>query len=204
MGIVNLLSTGNYGETQRFQRLVFLTYSAFLYSAWNRNPHNSEIMGKLNSHSKGKLWENAIGFLRISCEVLIYAMPKTWKKWIHVVKKEYGKRKRFKVKGFLDFSLEAEIHAIPKIWEKWVSIVQEKYGKTQTLQFHGFRKYFRWSRNPCSSQNMAKVNSHNTGKVWEKTNISKLWVFQIFRVKQKSIPFPKHGKMNSHSEGKLW
>ena len=138
MGIVNLLSTGNYGETQRFQRLVFLTYSAFLYFAWNRNPHNSQNMGKLNSHSKGKLWENAIGFLRISCEVLIYAMPKTWKKWIHVVKKEYGKRKRFKVKGFLDFSLEAEIHAIPKIWEKWVSIVQEKYGKTQHCNFMGF------------------------------------------------------------------
>ena len=155
-------------------------------------------MGKLNSHSKGKLWENAIGFLHISCETLIYAMPKIWKKWIHIVKKEYGKRKHFKVKSFVDFSPSSRNSCNSQNMRK---VVREKYGKTQTLQFYGFRKYFRWSRNPCNSQNMGKVNSHKTGEVWEKTNISKLWVFQIFPVKQKSIPFSKHGKMNSHSEG---
>ena len=38
------------------------------------------------------------------------------------------------------------------------------------------------------------MNSHNTGKVWEKTNIRKLWVSQIFWVEQNSIQFPKYGK----------
>ena len=37
---------------------------------------------------------------------------------------------------------------------------------------------------------MGKVNSHNMEKVWEKPNIPKLWVSQIFWVKQKSITVP--------------
>ena len=49
---------------------------------------------------------------------------------------------------------------------------------------------------------MGKVNSHNTGKVWEKNKHSK--VSQIFWVKQKSIQFPKHGKSESHNTGKVW
>ena len=31
---------------------------------------------------------------------------------------------------------------------------------------------------------MEKVNSHSTGKLWENTNIPKVWVSYIFRVKQ--------------------
>ena len=42
------------------------------------------------------------------------------------------------------------------------------------------------------SQNMEIVNSHYTGKVWEKKKLSK--VSQIFWLKQKSILFPKYGK----------
>ena len=41
---------------------------------------------------------------------------------------------------------------------------------------------------------MGNVNSHNTGKVCEKTNIWKLWVSEIFWVKQKSMQFQKHRK----------
>ena len=41
---------------------------------------------------------------------------------------------------------------------------------------------------------MGKVDFHNTGKVWENTNISNLWVSLKFWMKQKSIQFPKHGK----------
>ena len=44
------------------------------------------------------------------------------------------------------------------------------------------------------TQNMGNVDFHSTGKVWKKTNIPKLWVSQIFWVKQKSIQFLKHGK----------
>ena len=51
---------------------------------------------------------------------------------------------------------------------------------------------------------MGKVNSHNTRKVYEKTNIPNLRVSQIFWVKQKSIQFPKHGKMDFHSTAKVW
>ena len=112
-----------------------------------------------------------------------------------------GKHKYFKVKGFLNFWHEAEIHAVSKIWEKWIAMVQEKYGKIQIFQIYGSLKYFGWSRNPYNSQNMGKVNSHNTGKVWEKANILTLWVSQIFWVKHKSIQFPKHGKSESHNTG---
>ena len=43
---------------------------------------------------------------------------------------------------------------------------------------------------------MGKVNSHNTVKVWEKTNIQKLWVSQIFWMKQKygKSEFTEYGK----------
>ena len=39
-----------------------------------------------------------------------------------------------------------------------------------------------------------KMNSHSEGKIWENTNISKLSASEIFRLKQKSMHFPKHGK----------
>ena len=41
---------------------------------------------------------------------------------------------------------------------------------------------------------MGKVDFHNTGKVWENTNIPRLCVSQIFWVKLKPTQFPKHGK----------
>ena len=66
---------------------------------------------------------------------------------------------------------EVEVHTISKTWEKWISIVRKKHGKTQTFQIYGFLKTFELNRNPYNSQNMRKVNSHNTGRVWEKTNI---------------------------------
>ena len=104
--------------------------------------------------------------------------------------------------GFLNISGEAEIHTIPKTCGKWISIVREKCGKTQTLQSYGFYKYFGWHRNLYNSQNLGKVNFHSMWKVQENTNISNIWVSWIFRVKQKSTQFPKHGKVAFHSMGK--
>ena len=80
------------------------------------------------------------------------------------------KHKNFKFKGFLNFSYEAEIHEVPKTQEKWISIVREKYGKRETFQIYGFLKYL-GEAEIHQFQNMGKVNPHNTGKVWEKTNI---------------------------------
>ena len=45
-------------------------------------------------------------------------------------------------------------------------------GKKQTFQSNGFLKYFGRSRNPYNSQNMGKVNLHNTGKASENTETS--------------------------------
>ena len=87
-----------------------------------------------------------------------------------------GKHKHSKVMGFSNILGDTEIHTIPKTWEKWIFIVGEKYGKTKTFQIYGFLKYFGLSRNPYNSQNMGKVDFHSTGKVWENTNISNLWV----------------------------
>ena len=79
-----------------------------------------------------------------------------------------GKKQTFQSSS--NILAEAEIHKIPKIRENWIPIEREKYGKTQTFQIYEFLKYFGWSRNPYNSQNLGKVNFHNTGKVWEKKN----------------------------------
>ena len=109
------------------------------YFGWSRNPYSSQNMGKVNSHSKGKIWENT-NISKLSFPEIFRLMQKS----MHFPKHE-----------------------------KWISTILEKYEKTQTFQIYGFLKYFGWSRNPCNSQNLGKVNFHNTGKVWEKTNISK-------------------------------
>ena len=127
-------------------------------------------MGK-HKHSK------AMGYLHISCVALIHTIPKIWEKWIPRVRKNMGKHKHFKVKCFWNFSLEAENHAVLKTWEKWICIIRKKHGETQAFQIYGFLKYFGWSRNSYNSQNMGKVNSHNTGKVWEKSKHSKVLGF---------------------------
>ena len=98
-----------------------------------------------------------------------------------------GKHKHFKVKGFWNFLLEAEIHAV----QKWISIVREKYAKTQTFQIYGFLKYFRWSRNPYNSQNLGKVNFHNTGKVSEKNKHSKVMGFSTILSEAEIHTIPK-------------
>ena len=112
-----------------------------------------------------------------------------------------GKYEHFEVKGFWNFLLEAEIQAVTNIWEKWILIILEKYGKKTNIS--KFLKYFGWSRNPCNYQNMRKVNSHSKGKVWEKTNISNLSVSEIFRLMQKYMQLPKHGKSGFPLYGKI-
>ena len=41
------------GKKQTFQGVGLLKYFG-----WSRNPYNSQIMGKVNSHGKGKVREN--------------------------------------------------------------------------------------------------------------------------------------------------
>ena len=70
------------------------------------------------------------------------------------------------------------------------------FGNVGKVDFHGMGKVWKngWSRNPYNSQNMGDMNSHNIVKVQEKNKHSKVWVSQIFSVKQKAIEFPKYGK----------
>ena len=116
-----------------------------------------------------------------------------------------GKYKYSKAIGFLHISCEASIHTISKIWEKWILIVRKKYGKKQIFQIYWFLKYFRWSRNPYNSQNMGKVNSHNTEKVWEKNKHSKVMGFSNI-LGEAEIHYSSQymSKGNSHSKGKIW
>ena len=120
-----------------------------------------EKYGK-TQHSK------AMGFSHTSCVALTQTIPRIWEKSNRTVRKKYGKTWTFESYGFWNFLLEVEIHAVPSTWEKWISIIREKYGKTQTFLIYGFLKNFGWSRNPYTSQNMGKVNSHNTRKLWKK------------------------------------
>ena len=115
-----------------------------------------------------------------------------------------GKHRHFKVKGLLYFLLKAETRVFHKTWKKRIFIVREKYEKTQTFQIYGFLKYFGWNRNPKDSKNMGKVNSHNIGKVWEKTNIQKYGFFKYFGWSRNPYNSQNMGKVNSHCKGKSW
>ena len=42
-----------YGKTQTFQ-----SYQSLKYFMWGINSYNSQNMGKVNSHSNEKIWEN--------------------------------------------------------------------------------------------------------------------------------------------------
>ena len=42
-----------------------------------------------------------MSFLDISGEAEIHAIPKTWRKWISIVREEYGKTQTFQIYGFL-------------------------------------------------------------------------------------------------------
>ena len=64
--------------------------------------------------------------------------------------------------------------------------------RKHTFKIYEFQ-YFGWNRNSYNSQNMGKVNSHNTEKVWEKINIRKLCLSNILG------GFPWYGKsMGKH------
>ena len=123
-----------YRKIQTFQSNGFLKYFG-----WSRNPYNFQNMGKVNSHSNEKLWENTnISNLSVS-EI---------------------------------FCLKQKSMQFPKHRKSGLPL----YGKSmekQTFQIYGLLKYFGWSRNPYNSQSMGKVNAHDTGRVWEKTNIPK-------------------------------
>ena len=153
----------------------------------------SNILGGTEFHTIPKIWEKLISIVREKYgktqTFQIYGFLKYFgwsrnpynhqnmgKVNFHNTGKVWEKNKHPKVMGFSNILGEAQIHTTPKIWEKWNPIVRKKYEKTQTCRSWVFLKFFTWSRNPCSSQNMGKVNFHYTGKVWENTNISNLWV----------------------------
>ena len=47
------------------------------------------------------------GFLNFLYEAEIHAVPKTWQKWISIVRKKYGKTQTFQICGFL----KEELHS---------------------------------------------------------------------------------------------
>ena len=139
--------------------------------------HNSQNMGKVNSHSMEKIWENTgISKLRVSyilhLEQNSMQLLKRGKKDFHITKKVWENTKHLKVMCFLNILGKTELHTIPKTWEKWIPIIQKKCWKNK----HGFLKHFGWGRNPLTSQNVGKLNSHSKRKIWESTNISN-WGF---------------------------
>ena len=157
-------------------------------------------MGK-HKYSKGMCFVHILNSsISREMETDTIPKPKTWKKWILIVKQTYGKTETFKSSGFLTYFMwdinpfnsqnmgKMNSHSkenmekiwkntnisklrVPKTWEKWILIVQEKFEKTQTFQIYGFIKYFGWSRNSYISQNMGNVNLLSTKKVWENTEI---------------------------------
>ena len=158
------------GKTQTFQ-----IYGSLKYFGWHRNPYNSQKMGKMDFHCTGKVRENTrnfkfMGFLNISGEVEIHAIPKTCQKWISIVREKNGKTQTFQIYRFLKyFGWSRNPYNSQNMW-KMVSIVREKYAKIQTFQIYGFPKNFGLSRS-IKIQKYGKSNSHSKRKIWENTNM---------------------------------
>ena len=110
-----------------------------------------------------------------------------------------GKHKHFKVEAFLNFLYEAEIHAFPKTWKKWIPQYRKSMEKHKHFKFMTFL-------NISGAAEIHTTPRENrifiTRKKYGKKNIRKLWVSQIFQVKQKSIRFQKHGKRGFPQYGK--
>ena len=105
------------------KRQIFESYGFLKYFGWNRIPYNSQNMGKMNSHSKGKVWENTsisnlVFFLIFYMKQKSIWFPKHGKSRFPWYEKSMGKHKHFKFMGFLNISGVAKIHTIPKIWVK--------------------------------------------------------------------------------------
>ena len=77
------------------------------YFGRSRNPYNSQNVGKVNSHSKEKIWENKHFKVKYFSNVFLYAeihaVPKTWEKWISIIREKYGKTQRFQIYEFLKY-----------------------------------------------------------------------------------------------------
>ena len=84
----------NTGKKKTFQSNGFLKYFG-----WSRNPYNPQNMGKVNSHSKGKIRENkhfkVKHFLNSLYEGEINACPKIWEKCFSIVREKHGKAQTF-------------------------------------------------------------------------------------------------------------
>ena len=44
-----------------------------------------------------------MGFSNILGDTEIYTIPKTWEKWVSIVREKYGKTKTFQIYGFLKY-----------------------------------------------------------------------------------------------------
>ena len=60
-------------------------------------------MGK-HKHLKVK------GFLNVSYEAEIHAVPITWEKWISIVREKHGKTQTFQIYGFLKYFTQSLKH----------------------------------------------------------------------------------------------
>ena len=84
---------------------MFLTYFAR-----SRNPYNSQNSkdGKSGFPWYGKSMGKPkrfkfMDFLNTFGKAVIHTIPKTWEKWISIVREKYGKTQTFQIYGFLKF-----------------------------------------------------------------------------------------------------
>ena len=141
------------------------------------------------------------GLWNFLLEAEIHAVPNMWEKWISIIRGKYGKTQTFQIYGFpKNFGWSRN----PYNSQNMGKVNSYKYGKSmgKKTNIPKFLKYFGWSRNPYNTQNMEKVNSNSKEKIWENTNISKFSASENFRLMQKSMQFPKHGKSGFPLYGK--
>ena len=80
-------------------------------------------MGKENSNSKGKVWDNTnINISRVSYVFRVkqkfMQLPNHWNNEFSLPVKNMAKHKNSKIMDFLNISREAETHSVPKTWDE--------------------------------------------------------------------------------------
>ena len=72
-----------------------------------------------------------MGFLHMSPEVEIHTTPKTWEKWVPIVREKDGKTETFQNYEFLKYFAQSKY---PYNSQNIGKVKGENYGKTQTFQ----------------------------------------------------------------------
>ena len=116
------------------------------------------------------------GFLFFSLEAEIHAVPKTWEKWISIVRKKYGKTQSFQIFGFVKYFGWSRNPYNPQNMGKVNSHSKGKIWENTNISKLRVSQIFCMKQKSMHFPKHGKSGFHSTEKAWNNTNISNLWL----------------------------